>query len=106
MDVVARATTEENILVAAGPLFEVPGDNMQVGTKFENNLRLCFAWEDEDKLAEGVERLARVLWRMLDEMKKKKSEQSVVVGVAATHASNGLSKPRGSIFNVKLAQVS
>jgi hypothetical protein len=28
-------------------------------------MRICYAWEDEDKLAEGIERLARIIKSML-----------------------------------------
>lgn len=58
-----RAKEEQNLIVAEGAIFEVPGDRETAN--FPNNIRLCFAWEDEDKLAEGIERLARVLKGML-----------------------------------------
>ncbi|CAK7239484.1 MAG: Valine--pyruvate aminotransferase [Sporothrix thermara] len=54
-----RAYAEENLIIADGPLFEVKGD--KAGAQFDDHIRLCFAWEDEDKMGEGVERLARVL---------------------------------------------
>ncbi|KAF2849206.1 PLP-dependent transferase [Plenodomus tracheiphilus IPT5] len=62
-----RAKEEENVVVAQGEIFQVPGDTEFPGTAFGNDVRVCFAWEDEDMLAEGIERLARVIGRMLDE---------------------------------------
>ncbi|RYP91318.1 hypothetical protein DL770_002552 [Monosporascus sp. CRB-9-2] len=63
--VAERCLAEENLVVGAGPRFEVHGDEAAV--RFERDLRLCFAWEDEAALVEGVERLARVIRRMMDE---------------------------------------
>ncbi|KAI0022137.1 Aspartate/tyrosine/aromatic aminotransferase [Xylariomycetidae sp. FL0641] len=56
--VAARCAADEALLLGAGGLFEVHGDEQ--GARFPRALRLCFAWEDEDDLVEGVERLARV----------------------------------------------
>ncbi|KAF1947420.1 PLP-dependent transferase [Clathrospora elynae] len=65
--VAQRAKEEENLAVAQGEMFEVPGDTEHDATSFSNDIRVCFAWEDEDVLAEGIERLAVVLSRMLAE---------------------------------------
>ncbi|CAK7198136.1 Valine--pyruvate aminotransferase [Sporothrix eucalyptigena] len=54
-----RAFAKENLIIADGPLFEVKGD--EASARFDDHIRLCFAWEDEAKIQEGVERLARVL---------------------------------------------
>ncbi|KAL8382638.1 hypothetical protein RB595_006428 [Gaeumannomyces hyphopodioides] len=68
--VARRALRDENLVVAAGDMFQVNGDdgsgrgdNDDDGAKvrFPHNLRLCYSWEDEERLVEGVERLARVL---------------------------------------------
>ena len=48
-----------------GHLFEVHGDEAAV--RFARDVRLCFAWEDEPVLVEGVERLARVVRRLVDQ---------------------------------------
>lgn len=45
---------EEGVIVAPGAMFEVPGDD---AVKFDGNVRLCFAWEDEQRLVEGVRRM-------------------------------------------------
>jgi DNA-binding transcriptional MocR family regulator len=60
-----RAKEKENLIVAEGAIFEVPGDREVAN--FPNNIRLCFAWEDEERLSEGIERLGRVLKGMLGE---------------------------------------
>jgi len=62
-----RAKEEENVVVAQGEIFQVPGEGEHPGTAFGNHVRICFAWEEEDMLAEGVERLGQVMGRMLDE---------------------------------------
>ncbi|KAH7044588.1 pyridoxal phosphate-dependent transferase [Macrophomina phaseolina] len=57
---VARVAMEqENLIVAEGELFEVPGDSAEVN--FPCDIRLCFSWEDVDRLGEGIERLGRVI---------------------------------------------
>lgn len=63
--VAARCRTDENLAVGHGGLFEVHGDEAAV--RFDGEIRLCFAWEDEADLVEGVERLGRVVARMLEE---------------------------------------
>lgn len=61
-DVAARAKREENLIVAEGEMFEVPGDARS--PRFGRNLRLCFSWEEEEDIAEGVRRLGAVIGRM------------------------------------------
>ncbi|KAH9883794.1 Aspartate/tyrosine/aromatic aminotransferase [Xylariomycetidae sp. FL2044] len=63
--VAERCRREEELMIGAGGLFEVHGDEDAV--RFERDLRLCFAWEDEADLVEGVERLGRVIGRMVEE---------------------------------------
>ncbi|RDW80836.1 hypothetical protein BP5796_05534 [Coleophoma crateriformis] len=60
---VSHALKSENLIVAAGPMFEVEGD---ASVKFAGSLRLCFAWEEEEDLKAGVERLGRAVKRYLD----------------------------------------
>lgn len=60
-----RAREMENLIVAEGAIFEVPGDREVAN--FPNEVRLCFAWEDEEKLGEGIERLASLVKLMLAE---------------------------------------
>ncbi|KAI5922518.1 pyridoxal phosphate-dependent transferase [Camillea tinctor] len=60
-----RCREEESLQVGWGGLFEVHGD--EEAARFERDIRLCFAWEDEKDLVEGVERLGRVIRKMVDE---------------------------------------
>jgi DNA-binding transcriptional MocR family regulator len=61
-----RALEEENLTIITGPLFRVDGDEHNKQTRFEKDLRLCYAWEDQDVLEEGVIRLARVIRREME----------------------------------------
>lgn len=63
--VAERAKEDENLIVAQGEMFEVPGDTEHA--HFERDLRICFAWEDEAMLAEGIERLGSVIRAMQNE---------------------------------------
>ncbi|CAI6336357.1 unnamed protein product [Periconia digitata] len=82
--VAQRAKDEENLAVAQGEMFEVPGDTEHEGTRFENHLRVCFAWEDEDMLAEGMQRLARVIRKLQAE---QDGHQQVTSDATATEDS-------------------
>ena len=55
-----RAMDEEQLVIAAGDLFKVADDDSEQNA-FGEAIRLCFAWEEEDNLVEGVKRLARVI---------------------------------------------
>jgi len=57
-EVTNRAREEWNLIVSPGEVFEVRGDD---NIKLGGQIRLCFAWEEAEDLAEGVERLARVV---------------------------------------------
>jgi DNA-binding transcriptional MocR family regulator len=60
-DVVQLALEKQEVRVAAGDIFQVPGDTVNRGNDFHDFLRLCFAWSEEDRLAEGVRRLGCVI---------------------------------------------
>jgi DNA-binding transcriptional MocR family regulator len=66
-NVTERALQDENLIVGNGDIFIVPGN--QSSLSHDQCLRLCFAWEDEADLTEGVRRLEKVLVRMLNEVK-------------------------------------
>jgi hypothetical protein len=55
-----RAEEEENVSIGSGALFQVVGDPLE----FEGWIRLSFAWEEIEKLEEGIRRLARVAVRL------------------------------------------
>jgi DNA-binding transcriptional MocR family regulator len=58
-----RAKVEENLIVAPGHIFEVENDP---SIKFQNSLRLCFSWEEEADLEEGIVRLATVVGNVMN----------------------------------------
>ena len=60
---VAAHAKEENLIIAPGHLFAVRGDEKVVN--LDRQVRLCFSWEDEDKLADGVRRLGHVIKAMI-----------------------------------------
>lgn len=61
-EVAERARAEENLIVAEGDMFEVHGD--EEAARFPMNIRLCYSWEEEEDVVEGVQRLGRVLERL------------------------------------------
>lgn len=62
---VADAALEEaNFVIGPGSLFEVRGDERRA--RLDREIRLCFAWEPEDALVEGVRRLGYLLSHMQD----------------------------------------
>ncbi|MCJ1379595.1 hypothetical protein MMC17_002697 [Xylographa soralifera] len=63
-DLATYAQQEENLIVAQGSLFGVDGD-MRDG-ELEREVRVCFAWIEEDVLRESIERLGCVISRMQD----------------------------------------
>lgn len=82
-EVIGRAALEEeNLIIGVGHMFEVKGDEKSVS--FEQQIRLCFAWEPEEDLVEGVERLGRVLQRVKENpaqyinLGRQKQDQSFV----------------------------
>jgi hypothetical protein len=58
------AEGEKGVIVAPGAMFEVPGD---YSVQFDENVRLCFAWESEENLEEGIKRIRGVAERLLVE---------------------------------------
>ncbi|KAG9787257.1 PLP-dependent transferase, partial [Aureobasidium melanogenum] len=53
------AEREEKVVVGAGRNFEVVGDEASVPIK--HGVRLCFAWEDEHRIVEGIRRVGKAL---------------------------------------------
>ncbi|KAK6437733.1 Valine--pyruvate aminotransferase [Oleoguttula sp. CCFEE 5521] len=77
VDLARVCKTEEDVIVAAGEMFEVPGDQEMT---FPAHIRLCFAWENEELLSEGVERIGKVTARLLKEMQNWNGEYVMVEG--------------------------
>jgi DNA-binding transcriptional MocR family regulator len=71
-----RCREEGDVIIAAGKIFEVPGDD---GVQFEGNVRLCWSWEEEDRLEEGVKKIGLVAMKMLEEVESGNVEEFVVV---------------------------
>lgn len=61
---VLRAWQDEAVLIADGSIFEIHGDEDAVPAR--HGVRICFAWEQENLLAEGLRRLGKVLANMLE----------------------------------------
>lgn len=59
----ALALERENLVISYGNMFEVWGD--EKSATFRSQIRVCFAWEDEDKLTGGIYRLSKVIEYML-----------------------------------------
>jgi DNA-binding transcriptional MocR family regulator len=70
--VTSRALEDANVAIASESQTRLPPKNGHVSQE-RRNLRFCFAYEDEDKLVEGVKRLREVLETML-----KEKEEGVV----------------------------
>ena len=63
-EVATRAKEEENLIIGQGSLFAVHGD--QIAGALERDIRLCFSWEEENSLAEGIARLGKLIHEMQD----------------------------------------
>lgn len=64
-DVAIEAEEAESLILAPGPLFAVHGDTDVKALK--GSLRLCFAWEEEELLYEGIQRLSKVIRSLQNE---------------------------------------
>lgn len=63
-----RCQLDANVIIAPGKIFEVPNDNEHDGVNFAKCIRLCWSWEDEEKLADGVEGIAKVAEAMIEDV--------------------------------------
>ena len=63
-EVVRVAGEREKLVLSGGELFGVLGDEATVD--LSRCVRICFAWEEEGRLVEGVERLGRVVRGLLN----------------------------------------
>jgi DNA-binding transcriptional MocR family regulator len=55
-----KALDEQNVRIPGGNGFQVQGDE-ESGFSFQSHVRLCFSYETEENLVEGVERLAELI---------------------------------------------
>ncbi|OQD82817.1 hypothetical protein PENANT_c019G03581 [Penicillium antarcticum] len=54
------ALEEQKLVLGNGEVFAVPGRG-SLGEDLHRRLRLCFMWEDEERLVKGIERLGAVI---------------------------------------------
>lgn len=68
----AKASKDENLLIGSGGMFRVEGDMSYSDGRLELDqyVRLCFAYEEEGNLKQGVERLAKLVKEMISERSK------------------------------------
>lgn len=53
------AKKDRNLVIAPGNIFAITGDKKPAG--FFRQVRVCFSWEQEEMLAEGIRRLGWVI---------------------------------------------
>lgn len=58
-----RAREDESLIIPEGSIFGVRGDS---SPDLDDKVRLCFSWEPEETLVEGIERLAKVVKQIQD----------------------------------------
>jgi DNA-binding transcriptional MocR family regulator len=75
-EVASRAKDQENLIVAPGAIFEVQGDK---GVTFPGGIRLCFSWEEEGDLEEGVVRLGRIIREVMSSASRNKGKDGNVI---------------------------
>lgn len=63
-EIAKLALHEEGLIISEGPKYQVQGDT-KATSRFERNVRLCFAYADEELLEEGVRRLAKVVQKAM-----------------------------------------
>lgn len=66
-DVVKRCMDHGKLTVGGGRLFQIPGND---NIRFDNNIRLSFAWEAVSELTEGIRRLSQCLLIMMREQEE------------------------------------
>lgn len=59
-ELVDQKALEADLVIQPGPKFRVDGDKGS-NVRFDQHIRLCFAWEEKDLLEAGVARLAEVI---------------------------------------------
>ena len=72
--VAVRAKEKHDLIIAPGAMFGVKGDDDVANLK--RKVRVCFAWEQESSLEEGIKRLSRVIRDVQDELDRHGTEVS------------------------------
>ncbi|KAI1763818.1 pyridoxal phosphate-dependent transferase [Hypoxylon sp. FL1150] len=60
-----RALRDEKVIVGAGDMFQVHGDEERLG--FDNAIRLTYSWELEEDIVEGLRRLGDVIRKVKEQ---------------------------------------
>ena len=55
-----KAAEQENLVISKGEVFQVQGEKNSP-CSFDSFLRLCFSYESQENIVQGVERLSRVI---------------------------------------------
>lgn len=91
-----RALAQENLVVPPGDMFQVKGD--EAAARFPHSVRLCFSWEDEADLVEGVARLGRAVESLLLEDSGAAAGAAVRGGAGEEGGGGGAEKPLDAFF--------
>ena len=75
VEVATAAREQENLITGTGPLFGVYGD--ADNESLEGKIRLCFSWEEDELLQEGIQRLSRVIRTMQNAQQTDQVEESI-----------------------------
>ena len=70
--IAVRAKERRDLIIAPGAIFGVKGDDDVENLK--RKVRLCFAWEQESLLEEGIKRLSKVIRDAQDELDRHGTE--------------------------------
>ncbi|KAL8756252.1 MAG: hypothetical protein Q9184_004568 [Pyrenodesmia sp. 2 TL-2023] len=73
-DVARVAKEEENLIIGQGSLFAVYGDERT--KELERQVRVCFSWEEEGNIVQGIERLGNVIKLMFNDWTSISSDDS------------------------------
>lgn len=65
-DLAPFALQNHGVKIAPGGLFQVQGDLSFDNSTIDSCIRLCFAWEELENLAQGVSRLAEAMRALIE----------------------------------------
>jgi DNA-binding transcriptional MocR family regulator len=75
-----QAASAENVVVAPGHLFEIPSGKKIL--RFDREIRVCYAWEREEALGLGVEKLGSILATILYGVKRNRTSMQKLPDIA------------------------
>ena len=98
-DIVTVRSAEEDLVIAPGSLFEVYSDAQEA--ELAGKVRVCFAWETEDLLEEGIVRLSQVIRRLQGEIADDQGVTQVGRWTSATDTVRGAPGPNaGTVVSI------